>query len=1312
MIRLICILLLIFLGNAFQVCHGALPAVSKVLHIGYVAGLSSQRVYSIVEDKNHAIWISTKSGVDRYNGQTLKNYALSDGLQYGDMAARIIQLSYTPDGILWAYDNKGRIYRYSEVYDEFELILQLSQHVSGSITLNKCCMTRDGKIFFGLTSGLYVLGNNKKIRKYVSGLNVNDIVSLNNKLYLGTTSGLKIVNLSRRKTVSLMNGINIQTLYYDGSRHNLFIGTFNRGLWIYHMDHGEMEYVNAMTDFYNNPIRSIVKYDSNTLLVGIDGSGIFTYDYVHKRMERLIDSEDNANDINLMSNGVYAIFKDSSNGLWAGSYTGGVSRIIFSRYPINFIIHKKNDIQSLINNNVKAIAEDGDGNLWFATERGISIYRKGSNAWSHILPDKVCVSLCRGNGGEMLVGTYGKGIFVLGKGGNIVRHLTKHTDQLTSNYIFTIKRDADGDYWVGSIDGNLMYLDSKWNLKKTYDIKQVFSLERVGKDIIAAATADGFYLINKRTGKVGQFAKAREMTEDVSTYMIPMLFNPNRTVWLGTEGGGLLLYDYAKRRIIRHLTMRDGLPSNDIYGILTDPEGRLWISTGAGIAIMHKGKIWNLNYINNINQEYNKAACFRTHSGILLFGGIDGVVEVNPSEMTRVNYNAPLRLTRLDVDIPDNRDSSFIRRIFDMLMNRKVTLKYNQNSFSIDFESINLRYQNDIIYKFILEGYDNAWSEASSTETARYKNVASGDYIFKVCSISKSTGKIIDEKSIEITVLPPWWNTWWAWLGYLVIFGLVCYFAIRYKLYQLQKKHDDDKINFFINTSHDIQTPITLVMGPLEDMRKEGDLSANAKYLLGLADANIKKLYSLTSQLLEFEKIGTNLHKEKMVSINLCEMLTEEVACFQAACDKKGLKLLMSLPEEEVCVKATQRMLEIIFDNLISNACKYTEKGGAVKVALTADAKKVTVRIADTGIGIPQDEHKYIFSDIHRARNAYESQVHGMGFGLLQVQRIVRFLHGRITFSSKEGVGTTFTVTLNRVFAKAVPSSRQSSIKNILNEVLPVESSTETEYGSQGETILVVEDNDDLRHYLCKTLSPNYKVIGMPNADEALSYMRTEYPDLIISDVMMPGMQGDDFCRIVKEKPETAGIPIILLTAKTDHEAVVTGLRKGADDYLTKPFSTEILRIKIKGMIENRKRMREYLLRHAVNKVENKHDTDVSEQAADEPDGVTLSENDRMFVEKATEIVSQNMGNTDFSIDMLCREMGMSRTLFYNRLKSLTGRAPQEFIRIIRLEHAAELLKHGMSVIEASEATGFVNVKYFSTVFKKHFGTQPSKFSE
>lgn len=386
---------------------------------------------------------------------------------------------------------------------------------------------------------------------------------------------------------------------------------------------------------------------------------------------------------------------------------------------------------------------------------------------------------------------------------------------------------------------------------------------------------------------------------------------------------------------------------------------------------------------------------------------------------------------------------------------------------------------------------------------------------------------------------------------------------------------------------------------------------------------------------------------------------------------------------------------------------------------MTADPKKVIVRIEDTGIGIPQNEHKHIFSDIHRAKNAYESQEHGLGFGLLQVQRIVSFLRGKIKFSSKEGIGTTFTVTFNRTFTQAVPSSRQSSFDDVLAEVTPSDLPAYNEvYGNNDETILVVEDNDDLRHYLCKTLAADYKVVEKPNADEALAYMETEYPDLIISDVMMPGMQGDDFCNTVKEKPETAGIPIILLTAKTNHEAVVAGLRKGADDYLTKPFSTEILKLKIKGMIDNRKRMHEYLLRHAVNNIDtvgntaNKNNDEMSQPQNEETKDVNLSENDRMFVEKATDIVLQNISNTDFSIDILCREMAMSRTLFYSRLKSLTGRAPQEFIRIIRLERAAELLKQGISVIDVSEATGFINVKYFSTVFKKYFGIQPSKFPE
>lgn len=1313
-IRFVWILLLFSLCNVHLPGYGSLPAISEVRHIGYADGLSSLRVYSVVEDKYHAIWISTKSGVDRYNGHTIKNYKMQDDYYYGDLAARIIQLSYMQDGILKAYDNTGKIYRYSETYDAFKLEMQLSNFVSGNITLNKYLESGDGSAFCGLTSGLYLIGCDRKVLRFIPGLNVNDMFLLGSSLYVATTSGLKVVDTrSGRIGASLMDGFNIQTLYYDAERRNVFIGTFNSGLWIYRMDGACLERVGADTDFFNNPIRSIIKYDPATLMIGIDGSGIFTYDYGDRSIRQFIDSGDNDNDAFLMSNGIYTIFKDTSKSLWVGSYTGGVSRIIFSKYPVSFITHKKNNAQSLVSNNVKSIAESGNGDLWFATERGISICTRDGHMWKHLLPNKVCVALCRDSKGGMIVGTYGHGIYIMDAMGRMVKNLTKQADGITSNYIFSIAKDGDGDYWVGSIDGSLMNFDKQWRLRKTYNIKQVLTLENIGRDVMAAGTTDGFYLINKRSGKVLQFATAKEqMAENMSAYIIAMQFNRDRTVWLGTEGGGLVLYDYAARKIRKHFTVSEGLPSNDVYGLQTDLDGRLWISTGNGIAVMNNDRIWNLNYVDKINQEYNKAACIMTASGNILFGSTNGVVELKPSGITMLDYDAPLRLTRFDVDVPGNAGAGMIKSLLDMLAGKKVTLEHDQNSFSINFESINLRYQNDIIYKFILEGYDNRWSEACPEEFAQYKNVNPGKYTFRVCSISKSTGRIIDRKSVVITILPPWWQTWWAWLCYIIILGLVCYFGIRYKLYQMQKKHSDDKINFFINTSHDIRTPITLVMAPLEDMRKETNLPDNVRYLLGLAHANIRKLYSLTSQLLEFEKIGNNMHKVKLVSIDLCAMLTEEVACFHTVCDKKGLTLSLALPSRPVCVKATQRMLEIIFDNLISNACKYTNNGGTVRISLVADAKKVVVDVEDTGIGIPQNGQKHIFSDVYRARNAHESQDHGLGFGLLQVRRIISLLHGKIKFSSKEGVGTTFTVTLDRTFVEAVPSSRQSSIDDVLDEVMDPEVMADMELGNSGETILVVEDNDDLRRYLCRTLSPYYKVIGKPTADEALAYLETDYPDLIVSDVMMPGTQGDDFCRMVKERPETSGIPVILLTAKTNHEAEVAGLEKGADDYLTKPFSSEILKLKIKGMIDNRKRMREFLFHHAVNKVDVGKGVQPMPQPAEDSNEVPLSDSDRMFVEKATDIVLSNISNTEFSIDILCREMAMSRTLFYSRLKSLTGKAPQEFIRLIRLQRAAELLRKGTSVIDVSEATGFINVKYFSTVFKKNFGIQPSRFAE
>ena len=547
----------------------------------------------------------------------------------------------------------------------------------------------------------------------------------------------------------------------------------------------------------------------------------------------------------------------------------------------------------------------------------------------------------------------------------------------------------------------------------------------------------------------------------------------------------------------------------------------------------------------------------------------------------------------------------------------------------------------------------------------------------------------------------------------------IIYFIIRYKWYQLRKEHDEDKIRFFINTAHDIRTPLSLVMSPIEELKTQNGLSEKAKYLLDVAGANIRKLNAVTAQLLDFEKIDSRKAKVNIEPINLNYLLSEELSCFNNVGEKRGITLHLQVPDEQVVVSADRHLLELMLDNLMSNACKYTNRGGNVEVSLTASKSKATIKVSDTGIGIPEKEQKNIFTNIYRAENARASQETGNGFGLLQVKRIVEMLNGNIGFTSKENAGTTFTISFKRIYDEPVIHWNPNNLNEALNEIRipsPVVSAVSE---SKDETLLIVEDNDDLRNYLTATFSVEYNVVSTISAEDALRFLENHYPDIIISDVMMPGIQGDELCSMIKNNPDTAGIPVILLTAKTTHDAIVNGIEKGADDYIAKPFSLDILKSKVRGMLHNRKRIREYLMRLALMRAEG----DVVEvntipQIVEEPtltEGNRTSEmpaSDKAFVDKAVDIIIANMSNTEFDIEHLCREMAMSRTLFFGRLKSLTGKAPQEFIRILKLERAAELLKQNMPVAEVAVVTGFANSKYFSTIFKKHFGVSPSKFCE
>lgn len=1304
-----------------------------IRHIGYAEGLSSQRVFSIVEDKHGVMWIATKVGIDRYNGHAIKNYTLPGNFCYGDMAGRRLRLLYDERYGLWAYDHTGRIYHYSVQNDCFEQDLYLGQFISEEIILNKLCLDYKGTLWLGLGRGLYKKEADGRITAVVQDQYVNDIVSTSESLFVGTSMGvLQLSHSQLNETRWRIKGKDVQTLFCDITKNELWIGTFNNGLWVMDLNTSSLFPLKGQSSGFLNPIRAITSYDTHTILVGIDGGGVYAVDRESKKSHLLMSTEDST-DIFLQGNGIYAVAKDRQGNIWIGSYTGGVSAAILLRYPITVLAHERGNPQSLANNNINDIEENTNGDLWFATDLGISIRNTSSHMWNHLLKGAVVVTLCKGEGGSIWAGTYGDGIYLLDSRGHIVRHLTKQQEVLTTNYIFSIKRDMDGDVWAGGLDGFLLMMDKEGKYKQSYDIKWVNSIEAVDHNQIAVATVNGFCLVNKHTGKIQRYATSQEYhKQNASAYIVCMLFNDDGTVWLGTEGGGLNLYDMRTRKL-RTFTTHEGLPSDDIYSLQRDPRGRLWASTGKGLALMENFQISNLNYAGDTDKEYNKSSFAQLSDGKFAYGSTNGVVCVTPNAIATTNYQAPLQFTGLTIEYLSADEEKRLRPVvYEMLTNGTVQLDYKHNSFAITFESINYRFQRDIAYQYILDGYEKSWSSLSSNDMVRYTNVSPGSYLLKVRSIRRSDGEIISERTLILKVSQPWWNSTWAWTFYICIVSTIFYFILRYKKNQLQKKYDEDKIRFFINTAHDIRTPVTLIMAPLEDLCKEKGLSDKALYFLELARSNTQKLYTLITQLLEFEKVDT--HKQQLAStpVNLNDILAEEAASFQSFCDKKQLHLTLSLPDEDVCVMADRHIIEMLLDNLISNACKYTMQQGNVCLSLNCTKQKAIIEIKDSGIGIPKKARKHLFTDVYRAENARKSREGGTGFGLLQVHRIIKLLHGKITFQSEENKGSVFTIMLKRTDAvpetmpKQIVTSGESlsdGMKNIVEHESKIDENMSRQEAK--DTLLIVEDHEALRYYLRKTFEHDYRVVDVSDGEEALSYLSNEYPDLILSDVMMPGIQGDELCKLVKDNPDTSGIPFILLTAKANHNATVEGLKKGADDYISKPFSTEILKLKVQSLIDNRNRQRDFFMRQAIIQVEaekkhtnNEENQEVTEKVElhdsknDQSSMNALSESDRQFVIRTTQLVIENISNTDFNINTLCQEMAMSRTLFYSRLKSLTGKGPQEFIRIIRLQKAAELLKvkEGRNVTEVAVDTGFVNAKYFSSLFKKQFGIQPSKY--
>ena len=1322
-------------------------------------GLSSTRVYSIVEAEDGAMWISTKRGVDRYNGQLVSNYTLATEMQYSDASGRNIKLTQDHHRQIYAYDNKGKVYIYNKVKDTFVLRCNLLNILGGSIVLNELLVDKKGNFWLAMDKGLYCLSasadGKEIVRKKAKGrfilkdTYINHIQFVGQRLLIATSKDVYCYSVATQKIAKKISGSSVVSSYHDVEGHHIWLGTFHEGVKV--LDDTTWKPINSIAfhslqNIPQIPVRSIISFNPQTLLMAVDGAGIYAYDKQNKQTTLLLDTDGRNGNV-LKGNGLYTLCRDRFGDLWAGSYSGGVDLAIPIEHTLEYITHEYLNNQSLLDNCVSDVFQSRDGKIWYATDKGVSVYDSQTHSWHHGLYNKVALTICQTVDGRVLVGTYGNGVYQVNSDGSSMPAYSVSNGKLKSDYVFSLFTDSEGNLWIGCLDGDMACFPSGKNISRGVG-KTAFYLpvnevqcitESEDKRSIAVGTSHGCYLIDKQNPmKPRRFFYPEQYPEkDINLFVNSMVYHNSSHVWIGTDGGGLYDYDLTTNKF-RNYTTQESLPSNVVYGLIKGKNGKLWLSTDKGLAFIYQGKVVNLNFFKGLEREYNRMSVVCTSDGRMLFGSNDGVVALAPMFAKGLNYAAPLRIHSVEVEGVERTDQ-WNETLFEMLQEGTLRLHHHENTLIVSFESINYQYQHDIQYQYYLEGYDRNWSKPSSYQLARFVNLPPGNYVLYVKAICRSNGRELGATSLNISIAQPWWNTWWAWIVYLCILTAILYFAWQYYKERLQRRYYDEKINFFVNTAHNIRTPLSLVLAPLVDLSKDSHLSEKSRAFLDMAQRNGNKLLTMVTELLDFQKVEQSAELVRLQDVELPMFLRLQVEKFIVAAQEKHIHLSLEACPQHL-VHTDVKMMDLILENLLSNAIKYTPEGGKVTLSASIEGKTAQILVSDTGIGIPKAEIKNIFKSFFRASNAVNSQEMGSGLGLMLTRQLVKKLGGKLTFVSEEGKGTTFHVVLplgNSAASSTQPVEEAQNVETISSdhqdvhdeEMKSVASSDDQNSDVSKDTLLFVDDNEDLRQYIRMTFSDTYRVVDVESGDAALKYLEEGGEcDIVVSDVMMPGMQGDVLCQRIKENKDTSWLPVILLTAKAGRNFMIEGLGLGADDYISKPFDAAILASKIDSMLKNRRRLSQYymerslaLVRGEVSAKSNSSKQVMDLNVADEPIETTLAsdekeerailnQQDQAFVEKATRLVLSHLSDTDFNIDCLCREMAMSRTLFYGKLKTLTGQSPQDFMRLIRLEQAAMFLKQGDSVLDVSVKAGFVNVKYFSTVFKKHFGVSPSKY--
>lgn len=1280
-----------------------------IKHIGKQEGLSHKRTFSLQKDSVGFIWMATKSGIDRYDGTTMKSYSLLSTEKRDNLAGRINKLTQDKSGILWAYTNDGQLFRYDDMQDRYVLHLSLDEYLDDlNLFVNGILFIDDSRVFiygsFGL--GVYDFLSDKFlwIDQYKDN-NILIVSEIDTLTYaIGTQTELllsffdeKEGDLYQQKCEQIHIKERIQCVNYEPETQSLFIGTFIGRLYMYDIAQRRIE--RHPYDF-KATIRDIERWN-NTIYVATDGGGLFHLTEDNHSLGNVVqDFQEEKSDDRPYA--IYDLLIDD-NRMWIATYTNGV--YMYDKDMLPFRSLQFYDPDEQLDNSANAVIEDSYGNIWLGTNQGVSVYNPLRQEWKHLLisDDNSTIrhnilSLCEDDYGTIWAGgIMGETAVAFDAKTQTEKQHLVLPNKSRNNRTYNIFNDSRGYLWFGGLYGKLAKYNPKSGAYEQYDINYVNVIYEKHSKLYVGTTC-GLYAYDRSSNLFTQLLGLDRLSK-LQNFINTIYVDDLDCIWLGTEGG-LLMYSPKDDSIIAYGTS-DGLPSNSVYSISSDNRGRLWIGMERGLTCFDcLTKTFVVYEMEDglLDDNFKMRATFRQRNGTLMFGTTSGVVCFMPEKIDKPHLNTKLVITDFfisnNIVLPHDHKSPLSQPINKV---DKLLLDYAQNTFSFQFTSINFSCPGRNVFEWMLEGYDKDWLSLENNHVAYYTNVPYGKYIFKLRVLDRDSRETVDMRVIHIRIKPPFYATALAKFIYVILFLGVLWMIVIFIRSQIEKRSVAEKMQFFTNTAHELKTPITLIKGPLARLHENGDFTDDDDMLLQLAINNVNRLHRIVSQLIDLQKVGAGSLKLFLMHRDVVEFINMKLANFQALALESGISLLVENPYTVLYAWTDGDKLDKIINNLMSNALKYTKRGGKVIFSLDMNRNKQewSFTISDDGIGIPSKNQKNIFKPFFRADNV--DAVSGTGIGLSLTKNLVLCMGGEIKFKSIENHGSSFTVTLPLSYETLSSSHYVLLDKDDIDDcVLQHDESVKQDIVSENKAkILIVEDNLDMRIFLRQSLQAQYIIFEAENGREALSVVKKIAPEIIISDVMMPEVGGYELCHKIKSNIETSHIPVILLTVLDDQKSIQQGYQYGADNYIIKPFDVATLILTIENTIATRRALRKNL----ISPLEGKGDCEFE-----------VNPIDKVFLDKVISVIKDNIDDAEFSIDGLSREMAMSRSSFFSKLKAVTGHSPNSFIRMIRLNNAIEMLKEKKyTIAEVSYSVGFKDVKYFSTVFKKHFGISPSK---